>query len=148
MPQTTLETAAHIVQLALTPVFLLSGVAALLNVFSSRLARVSDQVNRLVYEGDNLQFVGREARLRMLRLRSHVLDVAVVLAALAGASTCGAALVLFLGAVRASGAAGALFLLFGGAIVLTMCSLAAFVLEMLIASRGLRLLSERNPTSG
>ncbi len=143
---TPLDSAAHIVQLALTPVFLLSGVAALLNVFSSRLARVSDQVNRLVYEGDALQFVGREARLRMLRLRSRVLDVAVVLAALAGASTCGAALVLFLGAVRASGAAGALFLLFGGAIVLTMCALAAFVIEMLIASRGLRILSERNPT--
>jgi hypothetical protein len=146
VPTTTLETAAHIVQLALTPVFLLSGVAALLNVFSSRLARVSDQVNRLVYEGESLQFVGREARLRMLRLRSHVLDIAVVLAALAGASTCGAALVLFLGAMRASGPAGLLFTLFGVALVLTMCALAAFVLEMLIASRGLRILSERNPT--
>ncbi len=144
MTITPLDTAAHIVQLALTPVFLLSGVASLLNVFSSRLARVSDQVNRLVYEGDSLKFVGREARLRALRLRSRVLDVAVVLAALAGASTCGAALVLFLGAMRASDAAGVLFLLFGGAVILTMCALGAFVLEMLIASRGLRNLSEQN----
>ena len=31
----SLEAAAHIVQLALTPVFLLSGVAALLNVFAA-----------------------------------------------------------------------------------------------------------------
>jgi hypothetical protein len=144
VPITPLDTAAHIVQLALTPVFLLSGVASLLNVFSSRLARVSDQVNKLVYEGESLKFVGREARLRALRLRSRVLDVAVVLAALAGASTCAAALVLFLGAMRASSAAGLLFLLFGGAVILTMCALAAFMLEMLIASRGLRNLSEQN----
>jgi hypothetical protein len=119
-------------------------VASLLNVFSSRLARVSDQVNKLVYEGESLKFVGREARLRALRLRSRVLDVAVVLAALDGASTCAAALGLFLGAMRASSAAGLLFLLFGGAVILTMCALAAFMLEMLIASRGLRNLSEQN----
>ena len=40
-----LDTVAHIIQVALTPVFLLSGIATLLNVFSSRLARVSDQVH-------------------------------------------------------------------------------------------------------
>jgi len=36
----TLDTAAHVVQLALTPVFFLSGIAALLNVFASRLGRL------------------------------------------------------------------------------------------------------------
>ncbi|MGH7046423.1 MAG: hypothetical protein ACREE2_08540 [Stellaceae bacterium] len=38
-PATPLELVAHIIQLALTPVFLLSGIATLLNVFSTRLAR-------------------------------------------------------------------------------------------------------------
>lgn len=34
------DNAAHVVQLALTPIFLLSGLAALLNVFSTRLGRI------------------------------------------------------------------------------------------------------------
>jgi hypothetical protein len=39
-----LDTIAHIIQVALTPVFLLSGIATLLNVFATRLARVGDKV--------------------------------------------------------------------------------------------------------
>src|SRR3954471_13485998 len=41
---TGVDTVAHIIQAALTPVFLLSGIATLLNVFSTRLVRVADQV--------------------------------------------------------------------------------------------------------
>ena len=40
-----LDNIAHVIQVALTPVFLLSGIAALLNVFNTRLARVSDHVS-------------------------------------------------------------------------------------------------------
>ena len=43
----TLESTAHVVQVALSPVFLLSGIATLLNVFGARLARVSDQADRV-----------------------------------------------------------------------------------------------------
>ena len=38
-----LGSVVHIIQVSLTPVFLLSGIATLLNVFSTRLARVADQ---------------------------------------------------------------------------------------------------------
>ena len=100
-----LESAAHIVQLALTPVFLLSGVAALVNVFATRLGRVSDQADKLAEQGEE---PGRETALRLLSWRSRALDIAVLLAALAGASTCGAALALFLGAVRGSAGASLL----------------------------------------
>jgi hypothetical protein len=37
IPNLPLDTVAHIIQVALTPVFLLSGIATLLNVFSTRL---------------------------------------------------------------------------------------------------------------
>ena len=40
----TLDDATHLIQVALTPVFLLSGIGALLNVFAGRLARVADQL--------------------------------------------------------------------------------------------------------
>jgi hypothetical protein len=46
----SLDDLAHIIQVALTPVFLLSAIAALLNVFSTRLGRVADQVDRAAGE--------------------------------------------------------------------------------------------------
>ena len=99
MTDPAIEAAAHIVQLALTPVFLLAGVAALVNVFSTRLGRVSDPADKLAEQD---QDAPGHLKLELLRWRSRALDWAVVLAALAGASTCGAALALFLGAVRGS----------------------------------------------
>jgi hypothetical protein len=141
MPVYDLESASHVVQQALTPVFLLSGIAALLNVFASRLARVADQADRL---STQVKEPSRDQRLRVLKWRSRALDWAVVLAALAGTSTCAAVLVLFLGEVRGTSGANLLFLVFGGAIVLTMGALAAFVVEMLLAARGVRLTVEHN----
>ena len=137
MIQENVEGAAHIVQLALTPVFLLSGVAALLSVFATRLGRVADQADKLSGEP---QTPVRDRRLRALRFRSTCLEWAVVLAALAGAMTCGAVLVLFLGAFRVSAASAsdALFALFGGAIVLTTGALTAYVIEMVMAAGGIR----------
>jgi hypothetical protein len=131
----TLETAAHIVQLALTPVFLLSGVATLLGVFAARLARVADKVDMLSLQAKSEM---RDRALNALKLRSRALDIAVVLAALAGALTSATVLVLFLGQVRGTGAGTLLFLAFASAIVLTIASLAAFVTEMLLAARGVR----------
>jgi hypothetical protein len=143
MPPSALDSAAHIVQLALTPVFLLSGVAGLLNVFATRLGRISDQVDKLAADpGDKAPEV--RDRLHYLRIRSALLDLAVVLAALAGACTCGAALVLFLGAVRDASAGAALFFLFGGAIVLTTGALTAFVMEVLLAGIGVRRMVDRS----
>ena len=135
MPDAPLETAAHVVQLALTPVFLLSGIAALLNVFATRLGRVADQADKLA---ETPAEPGRDHRLQVLRWRSSALDVAVLLAALAGAFTCGAVLALFLDAVRGAAAANLLYILFGGGIVLTMAALMAFVVEMLLAGRVVR----------
>jgi hypothetical protein len=136
MGNVTFEVAAHVVQLALTPVFLLSGIAALLNVFAARLGRVADQAATLA--GQPRETPGREDRLGVLQWRSRALDWAVLLAAVAGVLTCGTVLVLFLGVVLDKGAAGLLFLLFGAAIVFTMGALIAFVAEMLLAARGVR----------
>jgi hypothetical protein len=144
MDSTTLESAAHVVQLALTPVFLLSGIAALLNVFASRLGRVADQTHRLAGEPKS---PARDRRLRRLRFRSTCLDWAVVLAALGGAATCGAVLTLFLGEFRVA-AAQTLFACFGAAIVLTTFALTAFVIEMLAAASGIRRLVDWSTKKG
>src|SRR5207253_10874585 len=90
-----LDTIAHIIQAALTPVFLLSGIATLLNVFSTRLARVADQVDsvsRALALADAAESRLLARRLSKLHLRSLALDAAVILAAVGVAATCAAVL--------------------------------------------------------
>jgi hypothetical protein len=134
-----------VIQLALTPAFLLTAVAALLNVFSTRLGRVADRVHLLsadLQRGTaDTEFLS--AQLDFLRRRSLILDVAVMLATVGGAATCAAVLVLFLGAlgnadVSIKALRAILFGLFGGAIVFTLAALVTFLIEMIMAGRGLR----------
>jgi hypothetical protein len=137
----SLDTVAHIIQVALTPVFLLSGIATLLNVFSTRLARVADRVDQLtasIAKTEADQAADLFDQLSRLHRRSVVLDVAVILSTVAGAATCGAVLILFVGALRDTTTASVLFVLFGLAVVCTLAAIAAFTLEMLLAGTGIR----------
>lgn len=134
------DTIVRVIQSSLTPIFLLTAIASLLGVFTSRLARISDQVKTLsdAVTDDKAQEQFVKQRLAFLRRRSHVLDLAVVLGAFAGACTCGTALSLFLGLLRAKPTASLLFFLFGMAILATIAALSAFLTEVLLASRGIR----------
>ena len=141
-PVTTLDLVAHIIQVALTPVFLLSGIATLLNVFSTRLARVADRVEQISKEiegadpGEDVDDLA--AQLLHLRRRSIALDIAVVLAAVGGAATCGSVLTLFVGALRDATVASVLFTTFGVAVACTIGAIAAYTTEMLMAGSGVR----------
>ena len=46
-PASSLDFVAHIIHVALTPIFLLSGIATLLNMSSTRLARAADWVDQI-----------------------------------------------------------------------------------------------------
>ena len=97
-----LDTIAHIIQVALTPVFLLSGIATLLNVFATRLARVADKVEavaKALEDAEDAEKTALHAQLKTLHRRSVSLDVAVILGAVGGAATCGAVLTMFVGAL-------------------------------------------------
>src|SRR6516164_863781 len=79
-----LDIVAHVIQVALTPVFLLSGIATLLNVFSTRLGRVADRVDQItkaIEEADADENADLAVQLSHLRRRSLALDTAVVLGA-------------------------------------------------------------------
>ena len=134
------DSVAHIVQVALTPVFLLSGIGALLNVFNTRLSRVSDHREHvedlLRGEPDGTDQSWLRPQLARLYRRTLVLDASIVLTATGGASTCGAAFVLFLGSVRDTAIASSLFVLFGLALGCTACALVAFVADSVLAWHG------------
>jgi hypothetical protein len=141
-PGDAVDSIAHIVQVALTPVFLLSGIGTLLNVFNTRLARVSDHrsyvTTLLRGETDADQQTWLRAHLVRLRRRTLVLDASVVLGAIGGASTCGAAFVLFVGSMRDTAIATWLYALFGLALGCTACALIAFLADSVLAWHGLR----------
>ena len=141
LDQSSVDSVTHVIQVALTPVFLLTAVAALLNVFSTRLGRVADRVDQLSASMQRPMPTNAEfssVQLDHLRERSLVLDVAVVLATIAGVATSGAALILFVGALREVVVRSMLFVLFGAAIFFTIAALVTFAIEMIMASRGLR----------
>jgi hypothetical protein len=134
-----LDSAVHLIQVALTPVFLLSGIAALLNVFAGRLARVADRLESLDgVDGEVESHVQRCDEIRRLHRRSVVLDVAVVLGTLGAAATCLAIMTLFLLALSNISIAGLLLCLFALAILCTLGSVVAFGFEMLLSSQALR----------
>ncbi len=131
-----LDSVAHVIQVALTPVFLLTGVASMLNVITARLNWVSDQADAVLAALRSAPD-GEVAKLRAdlvgLRRRVHALDVARALGAFAGAATCGATFALFLGALQDAAVATALFLLFGAAVLCTIAALAAFLAEVFLS---------------
>ena len=141
-PAEAVDTVAHIIQVALTPVFLLSGIGTLLNVFNTRESRVADHAE---HAAELLQSTTDPDKARVLLLhlrrlerRRLALDVAVVSGAIGGAATCGAVFVLFLGGLREAEIASWLFALFGLAMGCTVLALMAFLTDSVLAWHGLR----------
>jgi ABC-type multidrug transport system permease subunit len=128
-----------IIETALTPVFLLAGTAAVLNVVSMRLARVSDRANDvadLVLYGEEANEARRE-QLSYLRHRTLALEASVILAILAAVFTCLSTLGLLAGAIREDYRDTALFWFFGCALVALTLSFLAFMYEMASAARSM-----------
>ncbi|HKM62169.1 MAG TPA: DUF2721 domain-containing protein [Acidisphaera sp.] len=135
-----LDATVHLIQVALTPVFLLSGIAALLNLYATRLAKVSDRLDSVTagaVAGPHNDATCDE--IRRLHRRSFVLDSAVVLGAVGAAATCINILTLFLLGLSQMVIASVLLVSFGAAIVCALGSIVAFGLEMLMSSRSLRI---------
>jgi uncharacterized protein DUF2721 len=138
---TPLDAVAHIIRMALTPVFLLLSLSALLNVFSTRLALVGDRVEQITKALDAADADHAEAlKQQLLRLyrRTIALDMAVILSAVAKAAICAAVLLLFAGAMGDQSVGLALLIAFGVAIVCALGAILAYTVEMLMAGTGIR----------
>ncbi len=136
------EEVAHSIQVALTPVFLLSGIGTLLNVFNQRVARVSDHMEHLhgllAETADEVVLAHHARHLRRLARRTLALDAAILCAAVGGGSSCCAAFTLFLVSARQSGGSWVLSALFGVALACTIAALGAFLVDSLLSWHGLR----------
>lgn len=137
------DAVAHVIQVALTPVFLLSGIGTLLNMFNTRLSRVSDHTEHVteLLETEADQHKSRRLRthLRRLSRRRLALDASILFGALGGASTCCAAFVLFLGGLRDASIANWLVAMFGAALGFTVAALLSFLVDSVMAWHGLKM---------
>ncbi|MBB2202016.1 DUF2721 domain-containing protein [Gluconacetobacter tumulisoli] len=143
LPDQPVDSVAHLIQTALTPVFMLSGIGTLLNLFNTRLARVSDHIEKATENLDQTSSATQRRRLHRhlthLHRRTLLLDAAILLGAIGGASACGAAFVLFLGSLRDSAVAWWLVLMFGVALTCTVGALGMFLCDSVAAWHGLRM---------
>jgi len=84
-----LHDVARAIQLALAPVFLLTGIAGMLNVMAGRLSRIVDRV-RTVTEDRPGTMSEDQARLERVRLerRRHLTSVAITSCTIAALTIC------------------------------------------------------------
>ena len=132
---------AHIIQLAIAPVFTLAGIGALLNVMANRLARVVDRW-RALEEGlaaeDETSRRVHHTELGVLDRRMVHIHRAIALCTLAALMICLVIILLFTGQLIAIPVAAAVSILFVVSMSLLVVALVSFYIEVTIASRILR----------
>jgi hypothetical protein len=89
---------SHAIQLALAPVFLLTGIASILNVMTGRLGRIIDRGRQLTEgsrDSSDLTPKERTSELRNLQRRRHLASVAITACTLAALLVCMVIVLLF-----------------------------------------------------
>ena len=132
---------AHAIQLAIAPVFLLTGIGALLSAMSFRLGRIVDRA-RLLEErpavtGDVQAALHKE--LQALSQRAHLINRSITLCTFCALLICALIVVLFVGAFLKLAIVTAIALLFIAAMLALIASLIVFLQEIRIATATLQI---------
>ena len=128
---------AHAIQLAIAPVFLLTGVAGLLGVMATRLARIIDRARSFEQTWPALDAKARaaaRAEIGGLERRRRVCSWSINFCTTAALLVCVVIVTLFVEeffAMNLKWLAGALFV---GAMVALICGLACFLREVYLAT--------------
>lgn len=132
-----------ILQLAIGPVILISGVGMLLLTFTNRFGRVVDRTRGLVRElaagPEAAHAVLLRAQAEILTQRASILRLSITLAAVAALLAGVLILLLFLGVLLELRVGGAVVLVFGAAVVALIGSILAFIRDLNLALAALRI---------
>ena len=136
MPPTTVVI-SHAIQLAIAPVFLLTGVAALLGVMATRLARVIDRGRAFEASWPRLSANARaaaRAEVRHLERRRHVVSWSINCCTTAALLTCLVIVALFVEEFFTANLRWLTGALFVAAMLLLIAGLACFLREVYLAT--------------
>ncbi len=139
-------TIAHQIQLAVAPVFLLAGIAGIINVLALRLARVVDRSRQLEAETPDEDEAARRlyfAELAILDRRMRVVNRSLTCCTAGALFVCVLVGVLFVAGLGKIGFAQLIAVLFVVTMTLLVVGLLLFLYEVRLATRALKISRQR-----
>lgn len=133
------STVAHVIQLAVAPVFLLTGVGAILSVLINRLARVVDRFRVLERhlsgsEGNQTDRNLNQTEMKILARRARLIHWAISLCTICALFICVVIATLFVGSVMGVELSDIVALLFIAAMLALIAGLLSFLREITLAT--------------
>lgn len=132
----SITTVSHVIQLAVAPVFLLSGVGAILAVLINRLGRIIDRYRVLEHGSANAGSEETVAQLEMaiLSRRARLIHWAISLCTIGALCICIVVATLFVGSVLRVGVSQLIALMFVCAMLALIAGLLSFLREISLAT--------------
>lgn len=132
---------SHVIQLSVAPVFLLTGVGAILNVMSNRLSRIVDRARVLELKLEQMEPALRaevEGRLHKLSRRAQIVGRSIALCVLTAVLVCAVIITLFVGEFADVNTGVPAALLFIGALLCFLLALIFLLREIFLATSTLK----------
>ena len=142
MQESQVSAIAHVIQLAVAPVFLLTGVGAVLGVMANRLARVIDRARALeerLPAGPPDRGRRYLDELGLLARRGKLMHRAIGLCTTSALLVCAVIVTLFVGAFLETDVSGVIGALFVAAMLALSAGLVLFLAEIRLAIRSMRI---------
>lgn len=133
---------AHAIQLAVAPVFLLSGIGVFLGVLTSRLARIVDRARRLedgVRGNESRLTEDAREQLMVAARRARLTNASITLGTIAALLVALVIALLFTSTFVPINLAGPVAILFVTAMAALIASLLSFLVEVRVAIAALRI---------
>jgi hypothetical protein len=139
-PDPGISSIASAIQLSIAPVFLLTGVSAILGVLTNRLARIVDRSRVLTerLEANPAAADHLESDLRQLAMRARLVNRAIFMCTFGALLVCVVIIALFVSAFANVRLGTAIALAFTAAITALVGALVNFLRETYLATRSLR----------
>jgi hypothetical protein len=137
------ENVAHLIQLALGPVFLISGVGITLSMLTTRLSRIVDRARTL--EDKREETVAHEKRkgidrdLRVILRRARYINSAIALCTVSALFTALVVTLLFASAFTPMSVGAIIAIMFVSSMVCLSTAFFMFLIEVRIATKALRI---------
>lgn len=137
----SITTVAHVIQLAVAPVFLLTGVGAILSVLTNRLGRAVDRfrvLERGILETANSEASPAQTEMTLLSRRARLIQRAISLCTVSALLVCIVIASLFVGSVTGVEMSSTIASLFIGAMLALIAGLLLFLREISLSTGTIR----------
>jgi len=134
---TSITSVSHVIQLAIAPVFLLSGVGAILAVLINRLGRIVDRYRSLENGKPKAEAAAAmlaDVEMEILSRRARLIHWAISLCTVGALFICIVIAMLFIGSMLHVGVSQAIALMFVAAMLALIAGLLSFLREITLAT--------------